>query len=189
MHTPDYPITTDRLRLRQFEESDIDDFHAYHSLPEVARFLYWEARSREECFRALKRRMAETALNREGQTLALAVERVDTGQLIGELNLAWLSAEHRRGEIGFIFHPDQHGKGYAREAATAALRFGFETVGLRRIIGRCDSRNTSSAKLMERLGMTLEARLRENELFKGVWADELVFGVLADEWAAANPTR
>ena len=184
MLNPQYPIVTDRLILRAFSESDLDALHSFHSLPEVTRFLYWDPRSKNEASQALARRIEGSKITGEGQTLAVAVERTDTGELIGDLNLAWESEMHRRGEIGFIFHPDHHGKGYAHESALALLRLGFEDLGLRRIIGRCDARNTASAKLMERLGMTFEARLRENELFKGVWTDELVFGMLASDWSA-----
>ena len=64
------------------------------------------------------------------------------------------------------------------------LRLGFEELGLHRIIGRCDGRNTASAKVMERLGMRREAHFRQNELVKGEWCDELVYAMLAEEWPA-----
>jgi len=62
------------------------------------------------------------------------------------------------------------------------LRLGFDELGLHRIIGRCDARNTASARLMERLGMRQEAHFRENERFKGEWGDELIYAMLAREW-------
>ena len=45
-----------------------------------------------------------------------------------------------------------------------------------------DARNTASARLCERLGMTLEAHLRQDWWSKGEWTDTLVYGLLADEW-------
>ena len=92
-------------------------------------------------------------------------------------------AEHRQGEIGFAFHPDAQGRGYASEAATAVLELAFGLLGLHRVYGRTDARNVASAALMRRLGMRQEAHLRENEIFKGAWGDELVFAVLEDEFA------
>jgi RimJ/RimL family protein N-acetyltransferase len=53
-----------------------------------------------------------------------------------------------------------------------------------RIIGRCDARNNTSARLMERLGMRQEAHFHENEIFKGEWSDEYVYALLAGEWSA-----
>jgi RimJ/RimL family protein N-acetyltransferase len=81
-----------------------------------------------------------------------------------------------------MFHPEHHGNGYATEAGAAVLGLGFEAFGLHRIAGSCDARNVASARLMERLGMRLEATLRETEYVKGIWCDELVYALLADEW-------
>jgi RimJ/RimL family protein N-acetyltransferase len=182
--TPDYPIKTDRLLLRPFTEADLDALHTYHQLPEVARYLMWPARTREETAKSLRYRIEHPALTKEGDVLVLAVEHQETGDLLGEVNLGWRSAENRTAEFGFIFDPRHHGKGYAREAATEVLRLGFEQMGLHRIIGRADGRNEASAKLMSRLGLRKEAHFVRNELVKGEWADEVVYAVLADEWAA-----
>jgi RimJ/RimL family protein N-acetyltransferase len=106
--------------------------------------------------------------------------------LIGEIYLFLTSAEHRQGEIGYLIHPDYHGRGYATEAARAALRLGFEQFQMHRIVARCDARNEPSYRVMEKLGMRREAHLRENELFKGEWSDGLVYAMLAREWEALN---
>jgi RimJ/RimL family protein N-acetyltransferase len=57
-------------------------------------------------------------------------------------------------------------------------------MGLHRIIGRADGRNEPSARLMTRLGLRKEAHFVRNELVKGEWTDEVVFAMLAEEWAA-----
>lgn len=176
------PIETERLTLRAFAEKDLDALHELHSHPDVARYMYWEPWSRGRAVEALGRRMQNTALSDEGATVNVAVARRDTGAFIGEAHLEWLSAQHGNGEIGFSFHPRSHGQGYASEAATELLRLGFETYGLRRIIGRCDARNEASAALMERLGMRREAFLVDNELVKGVLSGEYDYAMLAAEW-------
>jgi RimJ/RimL family protein N-acetyltransferase len=184
---PDYPIKTARLILRPFTEGDLDALHAYQKLPEVARYLMWPARDREQVVTALNYRMAHPTLEKEGDVLVLAVEHQDTGDLLGDVNLAWVSAEHRTGEFGFVFDPRFHGQGYAREAAVEMLRLGFEEMGLHRIIGRADGRNDASAKLMGRLGLRKEAHFVKNEYLKGEWTDEVVFAMLAEEWPQAKP--
>ncbi|WP_033292362.1 GNAT family N-acetyltransferase [Amycolatopsis jejuensis] len=186
MLRPDYPISTERLRLRPFRADDLDALNSFQSRADVARYLYWGPRSRAESAAALAKRIHSATLTREGQFLAVAVELVETGQLIGDLNLEYLSAEHRQGEIGFVFHPDHHGKGLALEAARELLRLGFEDLGLHRVVGRCDGRNAASAALMERLGMRREAHLRENERVKGEWTDELVYAMLEREWEGSG---
>jgi RimJ/RimL family protein N-acetyltransferase len=114
----------------------------------------------------------------------LAVLLRDTGELIGEVNLAWLSEAQRGGEFGFVFNPAFHGRGYATEAAVQMLRLGFEELGLHRIIGRCEARNEASARLMAKLGMRREAHFVRNEFVKGEWNDEVVYAMLGEEWAA-----
>lgn len=182
MFSLEQPIETERLLLRSFREGDLDDLHAIRSRPEVVRYLYGEVRTREEVEVMLAERIAATSLWEDDDMLVLAVERRDDSRVIGDVTLWLRSAEHRQGEIGFAFHPDAQGRGFAREAAAAVLELAFGRMGLHRVYGRTDGRNDASAALMRRLGMRQEAHLRENEIFKGAWGDELIFAVLEAEW-------
>jgi RimJ/RimL family protein N-acetyltransferase len=183
---PRYPLETARLVLRPFETGDLDELHAFHSLPEVARFLYWEARDLEQVRAVLDTKVRQGMLEDEGQVLALAVVWREAGVVVGEVSLHWLSRRHRQGELGFVFHPGYQGQGLATEAAEAVLGLGFDGLGLRRMIGRCDALNVPSARLLERLGMRREAHFIQNELFKGAWGDELVYAMLEDEWLSGG---
>jgi RimJ/RimL family protein N-acetyltransferase len=186
------PIETARLIVRPFRQSDLTALADIHGRPEVARYLYWEARSLDEVRTVLVSKITQSTLQHEGRRLTLAVELPATKQLVGEVTLAWLSREHRQGEIGFILHPDFQGRGMATEAAGVMLRLGFEGLDLHRIIGRCDARNLGSARVMERLGMRREAHFVESEVFKGDWGDELIYAILQHEWAtieSANSDR
>ena len=100
------------------------------------------------------------------------------------MSLIWRSVEARQGELGWIFHPDHHGRGYATEAAAELLRLGFEDADLHRIYARCDARNDGSWRLMERLGMRREAHFREHALFKGGWDEEFYYAILRAEWVS-----
>jgi RimJ/RimL family protein N-acetyltransferase len=180
----DSPIETARLRLRPFEPRDLDDLHAIQSLPEVVRYLYWDVRTRDDVRTVLDARRAMTQLAQNGDIVVLAVERKDTGSVIGDVNLKLVSTEHAQGEFGFVLHPDHQGMGYAGEAAAAVLDLAFGPVGLHRVIGRTDARNVASAALMRKLGLREEAHFVENEIFKGEWGEELVFAILDREWAA-----
>ena len=91
---------------------------------------------------------------------------------MGDCVLFWRSEEHQKGEIGYVFNPAYHGRGLATEAVVALLRLGFEGLGLHRITGHLDARNTASARVLERAGMRREAHLVENEFVKGEWTDE-----------------
>src|SRR5262245_5333383 len=184
MLRPVYPIETARLSLRPFVSGDLDDLYAIQSLPEVARYLYWHERTRDEVRSVLKQKTRQKELTNEGQVMTLAVVLRETGTVIGEVNLRWLSRDHGQGGFGFVRHPKYQRQGYAREAAQVMLRLGFTGLGLHRIIGRCDARNVASATLMQRLGMRREAHFVENEIFKGEYGDEYVYAMLAREFGA-----
>lgn len=132
----------------------------------------------------LQGRWARHALEAEGDALMLGVERIDTGELVGDVLLMWHSAEHGSGEIGYVFNPAFSGHGYATEAAHRLLHLAFDDLGLHRVTARVDAENHPSARVASRLGMRQEAHLLENEWFKGRWSDELDFAMLEHEWRA-----
>ncbi|MFB9834841.1 GNAT family N-acetyltransferase [Actinoallomurus acaciae] len=189
MLSPELPIKTERLLLRLYAEGDLDDLVDIQSRPDVTRYLYWGPRDRTQSRGSLAEKIAASGLAKEGDNLTLAVELPEAGKVIGDVQLFWTSEKHRQGEIGYIFHPDFGGRGYATEAAEVILRLGFEELGLHRLVGRLDGRNTASARVLERLGMRREAHLVQNEMVKGEWTDEVVYAVLEDEWRARRDVR
>jgi RimJ/RimL family protein N-acetyltransferase len=182
---PAYPIRTERLLLRPLTGGDTDALLAYRSLPEVCRYVPFEPMNRDQIAQRTAGMWATTELTDEGQGLTLGVETADTGTLVGDVLLFWSSREHRSGELGYVFHPGHAGRGYATEAARAMLGLAFDGLGLHRVVARVDERNDASARVARRLGMRQEARLVENEWFKGDWSTELDFAILAAEWRAA----
>ena len=145
----------------------------------MIRYVPWEPRTREQLVPKLRR----TALEREGDSINIAAVAAATGELVGDLSLFWTSEEHRQGEVGYLLDPAQQGRGYATEAAGALLAVGFDAAGFHRVAARLDARNTASARVCERLGMRREAHLVQNERIKGEWTDEVVYAMLASEWA------
>jgi RimJ/RimL family protein N-acetyltransferase len=178
MPEPELPIETSRLRLRAPEPEDLAPLHAIQSRDEVVRWLYWDVRSVEDVSRSLDRQINQD----RSKELALVAELGATGELVGHLTLTLGPPEHRQAEIGFMFHPDHQGHGYATEASEAVVRLAFETYGLHRVYGRLEPRNVASARVLEKLGMRREAHLVENEWVKGEWQSEAVYALLAREW-------
>jgi RimJ/RimL family protein N-acetyltransferase len=88
-----------------------------------------------------------------------------------------------------VFHPEHQGRGYATEASRRLLRIAFEDVGLHRVVGRLEARNTPSARVLEKLGMRREAHLVENEWVKGEWQSEVVLAILDREWRETTQGR
>lgn len=187
MLRPEYPIETARLLLRPYREADIDVLHDIQSRPEVVRYLYWEPRTREQVEKVI--RESSDQIDGEGGALTLAIQPRGSDTMVGDVVLMYHSEVHRQGEIGYVLHPDHQGHGYATEAAREMLRLGFEQLGLHRIAGRLEARNSASAAVLERLGMRLEGHLRENEWVKGEWQSEMDYAILEREWRARRDLR
>ena len=172
------PIETERRRLRPPVMGAHAALHAIQSREDVTRWLYWSPRTEDEVRESLHGHIARPSVAGPW----LSVERLDRPGLIGSVSL--IVGEHRQGEIGFTFHPDHQGHGYATEAARAVLRIAFEDYDLHRVYGRLEPRNAASARVLEKLGMRLEGLLRENEWVKGEWQSEAIYALLAQEWRA-----
>ena len=156
MFRPEHPLETARLTLRPFTPDDFDDLYAYQSRQDVARYLHWEARDHAQVREALALQRAEIALTAVGDWLTFAVVWREAGKVVGEAGLKLISRESRQGEIGFLFHPDYHGRGLATEAGSAAVDWGFTEGGLERIVSIYEPENAASGRVMERLGFTYE---------------------------------
>lgn len=164
------PIVTERLSLRPFTIDDVDAVHAYQRLPEVARYMLWEPRDREQVRAVVEQMATETTLDDDGDCLCLAV--VHDGLVIGQVEIVRRDAG--RGELGYVFHPGHHGRGFATEAAKALLHLGLD-LGMQEVIGRCTAHNDASANVLRRLGMRQTGTGRS--FVKGEWRDDLVFAV------------
>ncbi len=175
-------LETSRLRLRPLAPEDLAAVYAFHSRADTTRWLYWGPRDEDETRAALASLIAHPP--EKGFTLGVEIKA--TGELIGHVNLSLGQDEHRHGEIGFILHPDHHGRGYATEAGAALLALAFERYDRHRVVGRIEARNDASARVLEKLGMRREAHLVENEWVKGEWQSEVVYALLAREWDRAT---
>lgn len=184
--TLELPVMTERLCLRAYREDDLRDLLALRSNPEAVSLLYGDPLTAEDAPALLAEYMSRPMLEADGGKIMFAVERRRDGTYLGNVKLQLLSREHLQGEIGYVFDPRHHGQGYAREAAVALLDLGFRHFGMHRIQAHCDARNVASWKLMQKLGMTREAHFREHEFFKGVWADDYIYGILAREWSGGR---
>lgn len=177
--SPDWPLETERLLLRPFEEGDFDALHALYADPEVARWLYYGPATPAESRRRLEKKIAGRELG-EQSGLSAAVQLHD-GTFVGDVSLFYGSVEHRGLELGFSFDPRHQGHGYATEAARAMVDWAF-SAGFHRVFGRLEPRNVASARVLEKLGMRKEAHLVENEWIKGEWQSEAVYAILEREW-------
>ena len=181
-------VTRERVRLRPFEEHDLEAMAAYRGDAEVCRFLPFEPQTPDDIRDRNGQLMGATSLEGESGGVMLVIERIEDGAVIGDLVLFHLDAAAGSAEIGWVVHPAASGRGLATEAVRALIDTAFDVYGLRRLVAQIDADNVRSAALAERLGMRREAHFVENGWFKGRWSDLLVYAVLEREWRAAAPT-
>ncbi len=176
------PIGTDNLVLRPVKRSDLDAVRRYHILPAVQRYVERPTRYEEDVAAAIAIMCSQVDLHRPGETLTLAMVRKDDAVLVGHVSLKWSDATAGQGELRFAIDPAHSGKGYLTQALTAMIDLAFDHFRIHRLMVRCDGRSHHSIKLMQKLGMRLEAHYREHALFQGEWDEELHFAVLDREW-------
>jgi RimJ/RimL family protein N-acetyltransferase len=145
-------IETARLILRAWRPDDLDPWAALNADAEVMRY-FPAVQTRAESEAMMGRAQAHIDEHGFG---AWALERKDDGVFLGFTGLSRLKPDnplHPRVEIGWRLARHAWGQGYASEAATAALKDGFERVGLDSIVAFTATTNLPSQAVMTRIGM------------------------------------
>jgi [ribosomal protein S5]-alanine N-acetyltransferase len=180
MVLPTPTLRTARLLLRPFTEADTDAIFALHSSSRVLRYWDsppWKERAQAERFIAACRQMEQ-----EGSGARVAIERAADRVFIGWCCLVEWNQVYRSATLGYCFDEPAWGQGFATEAADALLSWAFDALDLNRVQSDTDTRNTASARVLEKLGFVREGMLRENCIVNGEVSDSWVYGLLRREW-------
>ncbi len=121
---------------------------------------------------------------RAGELLNLGMHVRETGELVGMVSLR-LNARHHAGHLGGWVAAHARNLGYAAEAASAMMGFGFTELGLQRVGSQCFGRNKESARVMQKIGLRYEGCLRQAFLKNGVYEDLLGFATVREDWERA----
>ena len=174
-------LETDRLIIRKFSRDDWEDLYEYLSKESVVKYEPYDVYTEEQC--------KKEAINRSKEEEFWAVRLKETNKLIG--NLYFYNGEPKEcntWEVGYVFNPIYHGKGYAIESVRKILDYGFKELNARRVVAMCNPKNTASWKLLESLNIRREGHLIKNIFFKydkegnPIWNDTYEYGILKDEW-------
>ncbi|MFB9311577.1 GNAT family N-acetyltransferase [Nocardioides plantarum] len=179
-------LTTDRLRLRPFEDTDADALFALQSNAVVLRYWDsppWTDSARTDRFLATSRQLAV-----DGSGARLVVERGADGAFLGWCGISGWNPAFRSASLTYCLTEAAWGHGYATEAARALLTWAYATLDLNRVQAEADTRNVPSARVLEKLGFVLEGTLREDCVVDGVVSDSWVYGLLEREWRRSRPT-
>lgn len=175
-------LTTERLVLRDFRDDDFEAVHAYASDPEVVEYVPWGPNTETDTRDFLERATADASADPRTR-YALAVVRSEDDRLLGCAVLYLENAAGHQAMLGYALARAAWGEGYALEAARALMSFGFDVLGIHRIWAACDPDNRASVRILERLGMRLEGRMREDTRVRGVWRDSRIYALLEHEHA------
>jgi ribosomal-protein-alanine N-acetyltransferase len=180
-------LSTDRLLLRPFVESDWQAVHAMLADPEVTRYVPASTCSEEETREHIQTLINEQQVDPLWCKFAIVLRSESV--FIGICFLERRVEEPRQANLGYLLSQHYWGQGYATEAAGAVLQYGFQELGLHRVYATCRSANVASSRVMEKLGMRREGHLRQHRWMKGSWQDSLLYAILDHEWRALSSER
>ena len=118
---------------------------------------------------------------RAGTLSAFAIVRREDEELVGAMSLK-LDRELDKGELGYWVGRPFWNAGFATEAAEAVLEYGFESLGLNRIVARHFVRNPASGRVMEKIGLLPEGTARQDAKKWGVYEDLKQWAILREDW-------
>ena len=173
-------LLTPRLKLREIRG---EDFAALREMDRRAEMHTYEREVPGEA--DTQRSLGEYIRNQSEiprTVYRLAITIAPEEQVRGLLKFSRQWEAIREWEIGWAVHPEEWGKGYAVEAAGTVMKAAFNEMNVHRIVAFCHVDNRASVRVMEKLGMQRDARLRETRWLGGKWWDEYVYAVLDREW-------
>jgi ribosomal-protein-alanine N-acetyltransferase len=172
-------LVTNRLLLREFRPGDLTALAASENNPKMCRFEKGIP-DQEAAGRYLEWAIQQAnATPRSHYCLAISLPSED--KVRGRITLSSQNSAIREWEIGWAVGVPDWGKGYAPEAARQMLRFAFVELGAHRVVAFCHADNAASRRVMEKIGMQQDGRLRQTRWFNERWNDEFVYAILESD--------
>jgi ribosomal-protein-alanine N-acetyltransferase len=169
---PALPI--DGLCLRALDESDLDAWFAYLSVPGVLDETSWQVKCVEDL------RSAAKLFNSEDPStpIRFAISRGHGQPLIGSVGFHTIASAHRTAEIAYDLHPSYWGEGIGSDCCTALTNWGFLERGYLRVQAVVLETNMPSISLLEKCGFAFEGKLRNYRVVRGCARDFLMYSKL-----------
>ena len=171
-------LETARLRLRPYTDADIPELLPLIGAREVAATTLRIAHPYTE-----RDARAFLQLAKDPDKLWLAITLRSDGRQVGGIGLR-IDQQHQHAELGYWLGVPFWARGYATEAATEMLRYGFETLALHRIFASHFKHNPASGRILTKIGMKYEGCQREHLLKWDRFVDSELYGILRREWEA-----
>lgn len=172
-------LSNERLSLREFSKDDWIDVHKYASQYIVCQYQPWGPNTEEDSEYFVDQ-VVKDSIQQPRTRFVFAIVYKENMVGAGEFNIRDFT--NKVGEVAYIVNPDYWGKGIATDVAKLLIDFGFKELKLHRIYATCDPKNIGSSKVLKKVGMIKEGRIREDLLIKEGWRDSLLYSVLEQEW-------
>ncbi|GLC88857.1 GNAT family N-acetyltransferase [Lysinibacillus piscis] len=177
-------LETARLRLRALTTQDTERIFQCFAHEEVIRYYGQERFQELQQAERLIELFAQSFATEKG--IRWGIELKETAEIIGTIGFHnWLKA-HKRAEIGYELHPDYWHKGYAQEALTEVLAYGFQKMDLTRIGAVVFIENAASSQLLLKMGFQKEGILRAYMYQHGQAHDTIIYALLKTAYEGAN---
>ncbi len=179
----DLVIHTARLTLRPFADTDVDAIWPFVSDPEFPRLMSWAAHQTREETAGFIAYAQQTIAASTGIVWAIDLAGTAIGCISFD-SIGWRMRAWRidRTELGYWLAPAHWNQGYMTEAAQAAMRFGFETLGLNKIKIGCHEQNIGSRRVIEHCGFRYIGRHESDVWRDGAWHSQLRYELCRHEW-------
>lgn len=180
-----HSLVTKRLELKPMEEKDWSFIASLFSHPILHQFEQGELPTTTKIREQFDRALAKSDLLPLDGGIWFIIQTMDH-QAIGQLKLTCNWSETQEWELGYALSPEHWGKGFAYEAADAALNWAFEELKVHKILAIINAENKRSVALARKIGMIEEAHLREARIIQGQYYDEKVFAMLVSDLARSR---
>lgn len=171
-------LETERLIMRKPVATDIDEVFVHRSNPEHMKYIMHRFATERKQVEEMIDRIHNLIAKNEGINWAITQKGDD--KILGMVGYVCFYNDHYRAEIGYTLHPPYQGKGIVHEAVSAAIQYGFDTLGLHSIEGIVNVVNEPSKKVLERLGFSKDAFFRDYICQNGKFIDANVYSLVKE---------
>ena len=179
-------LPTTRLILDDLTAADLCNIQAIARDPDFRKYVLIWLDTNEQIAAFLQHAMEEAKKTEGRLDYVLAARDPATRGFAGLTFIEIDPAQKSTAEVGIVLLPAFCRNGYGSEILRAFLRFGFETLGMHRVYGKCDEQNLASARMMEKCGLVYEGTIREHVWLRDHWRSTRYYGMVEGEYAAGR---
>lgn len=178
-----HEIRTKHLKLCKFTKDDVEEvYNNYGSDDSLTKYISWVPfNTMEKCEKFIKYHLKKY----EENPLFFSWKIVYDDKIVGSIALYNVDTRSESGELGYIMGSEWQNKGLMTETVDSVLEYAFNQAGFHRIYASCHEDNMASKRVLEKLGMTYEGKLRDGQKnLDGSYSNLDLYAILHEEYEA-----